>query len=354
MLLCSLLYLVLLTAACQSNTATARLGRYTPNLMDAGAISSTMMDRVILVLSPNLTSDILFNNTITTSLLNATTPTTATTGTNTTTRIIPGTTKTSITTVTTIDSITTLTDMAGAVSEGSAKADLGTTAGRHSPYDPEEMEKIKMIGTIEMYLSTVVISCGIIGNILALLTLQSPELKEAPYTYLKALAWADLSALLLAYSRYLVELSREHISTTSYAYVWWSAHFYYPLINVAVTMTTSIMVVMTAERCAFIYSPLKARTHFTSKQTLIKIGIALVFSSVINFPRVLWYKPDLIQQLSVNGSEAWTVTKYLHGTDFAKAVTWIHSAVLHCLPLVFLIFLNALLIYKFRRQVSQQ
>ncbi|XP_005103967.1 uncharacterized protein LOC101862431 [Aplysia californica] len=251
---------------------------------------------------------------------------------------------------------------------------------------------------------------GIVNNVLTLLTLRQPKLKESPYTYLTALAVADLSALILI-------LIREQ-EGPSWSWSIYTIYIFYPLVNVAATLGIWVMVLMTLERCIVIHFAFWAHAHCTRYNARVKVVVVFVASVIVNFPRFLWYyvgePPDtdtkaaagdsaqaarnvsvlanmansteqsnhgsslasLLGQYVITNSSStaetpavtvattnsttlaqpkkYVIQSYLYNTEFSRVVTWAHSVLLNFLPVVLLLIFNSFLVYKYKMRSQHE
>ncbi|KAH9499115.1 hypothetical protein Btru_006732 [Bulinus truncatus] len=140
---------------------------------------------------------------------------------------------------------------------------------------------LRTVVDIEKYVVPTLIWFGIVTNILTLLTLRSPKLKESPYVYLSALAVADLSALALMFTDLLFR---------EFDLILIRIRVNYPLTNLAATVAVNVIMVMTIERCVFVQFPLRAPVKCTVSRARIHVTIIVLVSCVINSPRFFWYE----------------------------------------------------------------
>ncbi|CAL1538480.1 unnamed protein product [Lymnaea stagnalis] len=196
---------------------------------------------------------------------------------------------------------------------------------------------------VEKYFGLPLLIFGIVTNILTLLTLQSPKLKESPYVYLTALTVADLLALLLIFINQL--------GPVNYFWSLYTVHVYYPLSNIAATFGAWVMIAMTMERCLFVQFPLWAPVRCTVSRARIKTVVMFLVSCAINSPRFFWYTvvlcsveenttevvPNIQQNLSIDDKVVITVA-------------WFYTTFFNFVPLLVLFILNSFLIYKVQTQ----
>ncbi len=127
------------------------------------------------------------------------------------------------------------------------------------------------------YLIYVLISIGIVFNILNLIVLLNSKLNESPYTYLTSLAFSDLGALFMI----AIDKIRQSINQSSFSD---NLHIYLstPLTNIFVSSSMYITLALTIERFIFVHSPLKA-ISICRKSTARRICLAIFVFSLLRF-----------------------------------------------------------------------
>ena len=78
------------------------------------------------------------------------------------------------------------------------------------------------------YVQPVICVCGILCNLLNLLILTRPRLKESPYTYLLGLAVADLCVLVIVFIRTVIS---QRLGAGVYGWQVFNAYIFLPLAN---------------------------------------------------------------------------------------------------------------------------
>ena len=158
-----------------------------------------------------------------------------------------------------------------------------------------------MAHVLEFNVTPVICVLGIALNIVNLLVLTERSLKESPYIYLRALAFTDLSALLMT-SFFLALTSPPAASgfITSDGTpkgdfgVFYGAYFFLPLNSICNNSSTWIVVTLTVERFLFVKRPLWARDACTPSGAKLKTAGVMVGVGLVNIPRFLYYRvvPD--------------------------------------------------------------
>lgn len=180
-------------------------------------------------------------------------------------------------------------------------------------------------------------------NILNLCVLSQPELNDSPYTYLTAIAVADLGMLTLSFSS-LVSFDR----TPSFAKAIYDSYIFYGVGNIFFNCSVWFIVLMTIERMLFVVRPLHTRSSV--KRARILIAIVVICCGLLNIPRFLCYE---VRELKKTG------IYYTYGTPFRKTDTflktsWFHAIMINFIPLVILLVTNSILIVAVHRARKQR
>lgn len=194
------------------------------------------------------------------------------------------------------------------------------------------------------YLGPIICAMGMLFNTINFAVLMQHQLKESPYTYLTGLAMVDFSALTLSFI-YMV------ISHKAVGKFWryYDAYIFLPFVNVCVTSSVWIIVLLTIERFLFVRHPLWAKAKCDRASAKVKIlgivGLALVF----NIPRFLVFK---VYEPSP-GIWGLEHTEFRKSDDFF-GINWVYSITVQILPLIILLFANTYLVYAVMRARKQR
>ena len=196
---------------------------------------------------------------------------------------------------------------------------------------------------IYIYPGPVICMFGMVCNILNLCVLSQPELNDSPYTYLTAIAVADLGMLTLSFSS-LVSFDR----TPSFAKAIYDSYIFYGVGNIFFNCSVWFIVLMTIERMLFVVRPLHTRSSV--KRARILIAIIVICCGLLNIPRFLCYE---VRELKKTG------IYYTYGTPFRKTDTflktsWFHAIMINFIPLVILLVTNSILIVAVHRARKQR
>lgn len=191
---------------------------------------------------------------------------------------------------------------------------------------------------IYIYPGPVICSFGMVCNILNLCVLSQPDLSDSPYTYLTAIAVADLGMLTTSFS-HLVSFTL----TPSFTKAIYDVYIFYGIGNIFFTSSVWFIVIMTIERMFFVVRPFQ--TPSSVKKARINIIIVVICSSLVNIPRFLCYE---IKEYENTG------LYFIWGTTFQKSDTfyktsWFQAIMVTLIPLVILMVANFILIMGLHR-----
>ena len=122
--------------------------------------------------------------------------------------------------------------------------------------------------------ANIIVTIGIIGNILNLIVLTRPKLKGVMYVYLLGLAVSNLMVLIIAVPALMDVAGTIH--SRSYTTAYFQAHLELPLLNSVMASSIYIIICMTVNRYISIYKP----THFQRIHTFKNAYIAILFSFI--------------------------------------------------------------------------
>ncbi|KAL8575882.1 hypothetical protein ACOMHN_027280 [Nucella lapillus] len=209
---------------------------------------------------------------------------------------------------------------------------------------------------LELKLTPVICSLGIVLNIINLLVLTERGLKESPYIYLRALSLTDFSALLMT-AIFLIFTSRPENNgyytsdgTAGGDFgIFYGAYFFFAIISICNNASTWIVITLTIERFLFVMRPLWARDTCTSFSAKVKTGVLLGVITLVNVPRFMYYRvmPDPGGKLQL------TPTEFRYSSA-NKKVLWFYSVMFGVVPLCILCVANTYLIYAVKRARRQR
>lgn len=198
------------------------------------------------------------------------------------------------------------------------------------------------------YIVPIVCVFGITCNAFNTIILTRRSMKGSPYTYLLALAVTDIMVLTLS----LVESAlAKPFGQGIFFWQLYDAYIFYPFANVFSNSSVWITVIMTLERYISVRYPLKAKEICTRRLARRTIVATVLISLVVNLPRFFCS--------AVMRNDAGTYERRsteFESSDFYRLFTWLHIAVLHFIPCLLLMYLNASLIaivFKANRRRAQ-
>ena len=196
---------------------------------------------------------------------------------------------------------------------------------------------------IYVYPGPVICVFGMVCNILNLCVLSQAELKDSPYTYLTALAVADLGMLTLSLCHLV-----SYDLTPSLIKSLYDVYMFFAIGNIFFNCSVWIVVVMTVERLLFVVRPLQTRS--SRKRAWVTIVAVAICCSLLNIPRFLCYE---VREHKNTGNY------YAFGTDFRKSrifyrTSWFHAIMINFIPFIILAVSNFMLIYTVHRARKQR
>ena len=189
------------------------------------------------------------------------------------------------------------------------------------------------------YIQPAICVFGILCNLLNLLILTRPRLKESPYTYLIGVAVSDLGVLVTVFIGTVVS---QRIGIGLYGWQIFNAFIFLPFANMFSNSSIWITVFLTIERWVSVKFPLKAKKYCTKKLARgIMVAVAIVMF-LINIPR--FFCRTIVQ---TNGTDVdyTVVSSSFERSDAYKIITWLYIVCILFIPCLILIVLNTCLLY---------
>ena len=184
-------------------------------------------------------------------------------------------------------------------------------------------------------------SFGIVCNVINLCVLAQKELYESPYVYLIALAFSDVTFLLLSLIHLL---SYTNPATGFFSY--FNAYAFFFGGNICYNISVLLIVFITLERMTFVLWPLKFKP--SRRKAFVVILSIVSFCTIINIPRAFCLRVEqtkkgyTIRSLSFRGSQEFY---YL---------SWFHSVIINFIPNLILIVTNTILIKTVRKAATER
>ena len=189
------------------------------------------------------------------------------------------------------------------------------------------------------YIQPTICVFGILCNLLNLLILTRPKLKESPYTYLLGLAVCDLCVLMIV----IVAVISRRIGKGVYVWQFYKAFIFLPFGNMFTNSSIWITVLLTIERWISVTFPLQAKklcTKQLARGTIVGI-VGIMF--VINIPR--FFCRDIVKEKINNSVRYTTVSSTFEQSDLYKGITWMYIICILIIPCCILTVLNTCLLY---------
>ena len=190
------------------------------------------------------------------------------------------------------------------------------------------------------YIQPTICIFGIMCNVLNLLVLTRPQLKESPYTYLLGLAVSDLSTLVMVFIRTVIST---RLGKGVYGWQVFNAFIFLPFGNTFANSSIWITVFLTIERWISVKLPLKAKKICTKQLARQIIGGIVTVIFVFNIPRFFCRR---IVQTSVNDSFEYSVVSSKFEQSYLyEIISWTHIICILVIPCLILTLLNTCLLY---------
>lgn len=196
---------------------------------------------------------------------------------------------------------------------------------------------------IYVYPGPVICAFGMVCNILSLCVLSQPELSDSPYSYLTAIAVADLGMLTFSFAHLV-----SYDTTPSLVKSLYDAYIFFGVGNIFFNCSVWFIVLLTIERMLFVVRPLQTRSSVKRART--RIIVVIVCCCLLNIPRFLIYEVREYKHTGIY---------FVWGTEFRKSeifyrTSWFHTLVINFIPLIILIVVNFVLIYTVHRARKQR
>ncbi|KAL3989406.1 7 transmembrane receptor (rhodopsin family) protein [Acanthocheilonema viteae] len=194
------------------------------------------------------------------------------------------------------------------------------------------------------YIAPVIISFGIIGDIMTVATLTRSLFKRSPiiYTYLILLAITDLSTLLSVIPMILWLLDCRLCSYPSALYY---AHIGFPLVNALMGASVWIVVFLTMSQYMAVCHPFHHRYLRTRKMCLLLVIISYVINFCIYAP---WAVKKVLYELPPGIASCRFVICDRKIEMWYKAYEWCRETISRLLPFVLVAYFNSKILITYR------
>ena len=199
--------------------------------------------------------------------------------------------------------------------------------------------------------ANIIVTVGIIGNILNLIVLSRPKLKGVMYVYLMGLAVSNLCVLIIAIPA-LMDIAGL-IRSKTFSTAFFQAHLEIPLLNSFMAASVYIIICMTVNRYISIYKPTQFQRFHTFRNAYIAIFLSFLGGMFLHIPLAFEY--SVAENCTEAEEEAASCTyspdsnETVAGHVLFPVYIWISEALLRFGPIMTLTILNILIIVKFHR-----
>nr|XP_045585263.1 probable G-protein coupled receptor B0563.6 [Procambarus clarkii]XP_045585264.1 probable G-protein coupled receptor B0563.6 [Procambarus clarkii]XP_045585265.1 probable G-protein coupled receptor B0563.6 [Procambarus clarkii]XP_045585266.1 probable G-protein coupled receptor B0563.6 [Procambarus clarkii] len=203
--------------------------------------------------------------------------------------------------------------------------------------------------------SPIIISAGIVGNLLTILILWNPKFRGVTYKYFVILAASDLIALLCSISVF-VHIVQE--ATRSYTTAVWYSYLENYFVNVPMSTSVFTVVCVTVDRFYSICRPAKFSTIHSPKFAYKALFLTFVVSAVVWLPVCFLKTPvdagdcESSYFEPPDDDETWWVACMRYDTlaePWYLMYSWSRQTIVTFIPIVVITVLNAMTIRSFIR-----
>ena len=199
-----------------------------------------------------------------------------------------------------------------------------------------------------LYVSPVLFTMGIVGNIFSLIVLNSKRMRKSRCQFvLCVLACVDMTVLCIALLRnwFKSGLLIGEVRSTSQAMC--KVHSFLSYGSRQVSSWT--LTLLAVERLVSVYSPLKAKQWLSKERTVIFWCCIVAFISTLNTPLLVWRRLEIVSHENHEDEELGNTTRCGWVSDaFQRAVWWTDFALLCCIPLCVMCPCNVLIVVKIK------
>ena len=193
---------------------------------------------------------------------------------------------------------------------------------------------------------------GIVGNILIMIVLARPAMRQATYVFLAALAVADTIKLINDFLYFLTILLLQVEPTMGnqlYGNLYPYAHFVF---NVTVCVASWLTVSVAVERYILIVTPL-SNSRITLNRAVVISTICYLVMVALAVPSAYRYRSVVVHKVNTQGVNVTEfdvqLTELWQKEVFVNVYTWTQSLIRSIVPLFLLIVLNSCIINAMRK-----
>ncbi|KAK8745103.1 hypothetical protein OTU49_000460 [Cherax quadricarinatus] len=203
-------------------------------------------------------------------------------------------------------------------------------------------------------IAPLIVSVGMLGNLLTIIILRLPQFRGVTYTYFLALAISDFLSLLFCISviQHILTGGTHHYSMA----VWYS---YWEIFFTNIPMSSSVLIVLcvTIDRFFSVCRPTDFKRIHTSHYARAGIVGSVVTSVVVWLPTCFLKEPKPYDECETFIFEApdngtwWVacISLEMRKNPFYIAYTWLRQTIVTFVPIIVLLALNTLILKEFVR-----
>ncbi|CAN7993922.1 unnamed protein product [Ixodes hexagonus] len=194
--------------------------------------------------------------------------------------------------------------------------------------------------------SLVIITLGIVGNLVNLAVLTRPNLKGVIFTYLTWLATSDLLALAVA----VFSMMRLHDSQPrNYVAAFYYAHAELPLVNALMASSVFLVVAVTVDRYCAVCIPTRYSKFHNARRARLAILLAYMAAALLYVPMIFKKRPVLVWDELANQTmyvsfENVSVSRH----PAFKLYLIVKEVLVRIGPVIVVLVLNTIIIFTFR------
>ncbi|XP_037779020.1 probable G-protein coupled receptor B0563.6 [Penaeus monodon] len=217
---------------------------------------------------------------------------------------------------------------------------------RVQPNCTQEREHEEVHWAVYQIVFPVLVSIGVLANLLNLVVLSRPAMKGVSYRYLNHLAVSDLMYLLFNVPFCLEAFSKiSHEMPVPRPAAFYYAHVGIPLVNLFLTMSEYIVVWLSYDRCLAVCRPHK----FSSKQRLEVVRVRCLMSLALTI--CVYSLSPLSQTFCCEGADCCVIdsTFTKENVNWYTAYELFREIYSRFLPAIIITCFNAAIIYTLRQ-----
>ena len=195
---------------------------------------------------------------------------------------------------------------------------------------------------VQLILCPIVVSFGVVGNIMNIIVLTRPWMRSSTNYYLTALAFYDVMFLLLGLFQ-----SFNHYSSVKNSswYIYYNSPVGRPLADICSNSTVWLTLTFTVERYIGVCLPMKGKLWCTPERARYIIAVICLIVLIITFPEFFQFRvTGEFDPVSNTTKVVRHTTEFAKRTSYTVGYVYINMALFTFIPLVMLLVFNSLLV----------